>query len=411
MANDLLSTSKGGVIEDNELSKEDMVDFLNQDDDTNKEKEEKEEKDEEVEGEVVEEEGEKEKKGKEKSEDEIELKDEDEDEEVKLVTPFKTKELLKKYPNILKEFPYLGRAYYRDQQFSETFATPVEAKEAAERIQVLDSYEQALSQGNTESILRSVKENDEKAFNKLVDNYLPTLAKIDSEAHLHIVGGIVKNLIVSMVRESKSTDNEELKKVALAINQYAFGSNEFVPHTPLVKSNEQEDEVKKEREQFIQERFETARDDLDTKVNNVLRATIIEHIDPKEMMTDYVKKTAIRNVQEEVTSLLEKDSTFRKQLDSLWKKSFDSKFSKESLNAIRSAYLSKAKTVLPQIIKHARNEALRGLGKRVKDDDTEIEEKSQSSVRRSSTTSTNRSGQKQGEIPRGMTTLEFLNKD
>ena len=39
------------------------------------------------------------------------------------------------------------------------------------------------------------------------------------------------------------------------------------------------------------------------------------------------------------------------------------KFDKESTDRIKSAYLSKAKTLLPSVIKKARNDALRGLGR------------------------------------------------
>jgi hypothetical protein len=102
-------------------------------------------------------------------------------------------------------------------------------------------------------------------------------------------------------------------------------------------------------------------------------------------------------------------------MDRLWEKAFESGFDTESVERIRKAYVSKAKTLLPSVIKKARNEALRGLGKRVKEEQQEEDDTQQE--RRPRKTGESRTPIKTGkiksakDIPAGMTTLEFLSSD
>ena len=38
------------------------------------------------------------------------------------MTPVRRKEILAKYPKLFKDFPYLEKAYYREQQFTEVLS-------------------------------------------------------------------------------------------------------------------------------------------------------------------------------------------------------------------------------------------------------------------------------------------------
>src|SRR4030095_17039531 len=57
---------------------------------------------------------------------------------LQLVTPVRRKEILKKYPNVFKDFPYLEAAYYRDRQFTEVFSDLDNAKEALGKAESFD---------------------------------------------------------------------------------------------------------------------------------------------------------------------------------------------------------------------------------------------------------------------------------
>lgn len=411
-------TSGGTVVE--ELNKEDMIDFLKEDED---------------EKEVL-------PLGKDKTipsdkskskedessieEDETEIEEEDElkeieqelegptEEQLELVPPVRRQEILKAYPDLFKKFPYLEKAYYREQQFTEILPTIQDAKEAVDKAQTLDKFERDLVDGNTEKMLKAVKYESPEAFNRIVDNYMTTLASVDKDAHMHVVGNTIKHTIMAMVKESRASDNEALQTAAQILNQFVFGSSDFSPPSQLSKGktedNSRDIEFQKKEQAFINKQFDSSRNDLNTRINTTLKNTIDVNIDPKNSMSDYVKRNASREALESLESYIEKDTRFKSLLDRLWEVAFKKNFSKESTDNIKSAYLSKAKTLLPSVIKKARNEALRGIGKHVVDSEEEKSDKSPISSGRPRSTSTGKIT-KASEIPRDMKTLDYLNSD
>lgn len=416
-----------GAIEDKALSKEETIEFLNEDEPETielekapaKAKETKspdktgEEKPEEVEEEV------------EKSlEDEIEeeLKEETPDEEkLELIAPVRRKEILAKYPEIFKDFPYLEKAMYREKAYTEILPTIEDAKVAVEKSERLDTYEEQIMGGSTELLLEAVFNTDREAFSKVVDNYLPTLYKVDQAAYYHTVGNVIKNAIMAMVRDGKEHQNDDLMGAADIINQYIFGTKTFTPPQRLAKGEtkpEEDKQVSEREQQFVQRQFETARDTVTSKTDNVLKSTIEKNIDPNESMTDYVRKHASSEAFDTLEKAIEQDSRFKIVLDKLWERAFNDDFSSESMDRIKSAYLSKAKTLLPGIIKSARNEALRGLGKRVRNEEADNLKDRKGPVPVGKTRSTSTSPQSgktvkdaARSIPKGMSSYDYLNQD
>lgn len=344
----------------------------------------------------------------------VEELEEPDAEKLELTTPVRRREILKKYPNLFKDFPYLEKAYYREQQFTEILPTIDDAKEAVNKAETLDKFEGDLMSGNTESILKSVKEQDPNSFAKIVDEYLPTLARVDRDAYHHVLGNVTKHTILAMIQEGRNSKNEDLLTAAKLLNQFVFGTVEFTGPENLAKDtpkNDKDDSLDKERKEFTRQRFEAARGELNTKLNNSLKSTIEANIDPKSSMTPYVKNNAIRDANEQLNTLITGDKRFSVIIDKLWKNAFENNFSKESVDRVRSAYLSKAKTLLPSVIKKARIEALKGMGKKVREESDNNDDRNRPNKRESSRSDKGDKSDKPAVIPRGKTTLEFLNED
>jgi len=407
-----------GSIENKELSKDDAIEFMGEDD--------KEE--------VLELEPEKKSKDKDDEKDddkkpekdelkelEEELEDEEKDldeDELELVVPARKKEILAKYPTLFKDFPYLEKAYYREQKYAELLPTIADAETAVEKASALDNFETKLLQGSTEDILRAIKTDDQEAFNRIVDNYLPSLEKVDENAYYHVIGNIIKHTIASMVGEK----DEDLTEAARILNKYIFGKNEYDRPTRLSKTEKEdtkkEDEINEREQEFTHRQLVSVQENLDTRVTNILKSTIDKNIDPKDTMSDYVKRHAIKEAEENLDELIGQDTRFKGLLDKLWTRAIDSNFSEQSIDRIRSAYLSKAKTLLPSVIKKSRNDALKGLGKKVTDDtDDEVKDKKGplpvGKTRSSSSSSGgNRTDKdKAKEIPKGMRSIDYLMQD
>lgn len=421
-----LTPTTGVSIEDKSLDKESVIEFLGED-----EKEQEQETIELKEPPRKKEAPEKEKEDEDKPDKEEELSLEDEleqelkepeEEELELQEVPRRKEILAKYPDIFKDFPGVERAIYREQKYSEILPTIEDARAAVDKANVLDEYEKEIMGGSTESLLASVRDNNKEAFAKVIDNYLPTLYKVDQHSYYHTIGNVIKHTIISMVRDGKEQNDENLSQAAAVLNQYIFNTSQFTHPQKLSReelvddgSKEREEEVNKRERDFLERQFDSAKTDLGTRVDNILKASVDKAIDPNSSMTDYVKRTATREVLEGLEDLVSRDTRFRAIYDKLWERAFESDFDRESMDRIKSAYLSKAKTLLPILIRRSRNEALKGLNRKVSDDDTR-DRKGPLPVgkTRSSTTlasgSANR-GSNSKQIPRGMSTLEYLNSD
>jgi hypothetical protein len=411
--------------------KEDIIKFLGDDDEKPKEddidlSEKKDKK--ESKSKSADEKAEKDTSKDDESDDEDEEKDDDEEEDdelealldeteepdeekLELVTPVRRREILKKYPELFKDFPYLEKAYYREQQYTELLPTIEDAKNAVEKGKAFDTFEQDLMSGNVETLLKTIKGGNQNSFYKIIDELMPTLARVDNDAYTHVLGNMVKHTIVSMIGEARRSKNETLESAAVILNQYVFGNSEFQPPTRLskeVKPDEKASKLDEREKAIVRQQFDTASGDLNTRVNNAIKNAIEGNIDPRSSMTDYVKKTAVREANEALTTLIEKDSRFKTIVDKLWENAFKNNFSKDSVDRIKSAYLSKAKTLLPSVIKKARNDALKGIGKRVREDnDKEDRNKPRSQRERNS----GKKDDKSSGVPRGMSTLDFLSQD
>src|SRR5665213_878237 len=337
------------------------------------------------------------------------------DDEIEVDAPPRKKEILKEFPELFKKFPFLEKILYRDRQYNELFGSFDDAKEVAEKSETFNSFESQLLSGNTEEVLRSVKDTDEKAFNIIVDDYLPTLAKVDKDAYFHVVGNLNRRLIMEMVKEANDTSNDDLKQAALLVNQFVFGSSKFTAPVNRVENRNEDktSEVEAERLSFVKERFESAKDDLQSKVDNTLRATISDYIDPKGVMSSYVKKNAVTDAMEILSSSIASDPSVAKNLNKLWKISFDNKFSRDSLSHIQSFYLSKAKSNLKNAIIKARAEALKDSRPANRDKETDVEEEDSSSrvARRTITPGKPSSSGGKNIMKKGESVADFFARD
>jgi len=305
--------------------------------------------------------------GVDEDEKEEELEEELTPEKLDLISPVRRKEILKKYPNLFKEFPYLNVAYSRDQQFTEVFSTVQEAREAVETLQAFDGFRQELMQGNMTSVLKTVKEADPQAFARVVDNVMHAIGTVEPQAYYHILSNQSAALINSMQQQARQTQNQDMMTAANIIQQFVFGRTGEIQPQPFsrpVQQNEQVNQLEQERMQFAQERFQSFSTDIDNKVGNRLKALIETNIDDKDSpkMTPFIKENAINRVFNELSQGMKTDPAYMKQLSNAWERAVRNNFSQESMNMIQTIAMNKGRTSLSKIILKVRSEALKGLG-------------------------------------------------
>jgi hypothetical protein len=146
-----------------------------------------------------------------------------------------------------------------------------------------------------------------------------------------------------------------------------------------------------------------------------VKSIIDKNLDPKESMNDWQKQKALRDCADNLAQQIDKDTRFRSILDKLWEKAAEVNFNQESLDKIRSAYLSKAKGLLPDIIRKTRNEALKGRGNnRPNERNNPLPVGRPSTVKRETTerkSSGNSDKDKARALPKGMSSRDYLMKD
>jgi hypothetical protein len=361
---------------------------------------------------------------KEEKEPEIKLEPEEEEEpsdevkdELELISPASRKEILAKYPTLFKDFPYLEKAYYREQKYTSIFPSPKEAEEAKETVDEFQKFQNSVLNGDLDDVLVSLKDTDKSAFDKVVNNYLGILKKTDEGAWAWVCRSVIDAATRSMAAEANGSQNDDDKKAlihaATVLHQFMFGNRNYQPLQKYGNGEERTEspEVQKlqqEKQEMLRERFEGTRDDLNKRADGVISNTISVNIDPKGVMTEYVKNSAVRETKEKLDSLIASDDRFTKVLDNLWMKAAKENFSRSSQQAIYDAYISKVKTLLPSVLRTSRNNALRGSGKRVSDKMEEPQKKGPISAGRPTAGT---SGGSKLEIRKGETTKDFFMRD
>lgn len=370
----------------------------------------------------------KEKKDKDDDDEKLELEDDKEkDDDFKdddLVVPPKLSDVLKKYPNLTKDFPFFSGALRREQEYTEMFGTVADAKEIIEKAKDYDDFSAGLLKGDLTEVLKTVKTNSEEAYGDLIDNILPTLSRVDNNAYTWMIGDVIRRSIISGVKEASNLgeDTEEGKqlKAACAIfHKFMFGNTNLVAPIKFGKGKGPENqEIKDERSKIAEERAEILIDryeenfnTIDERVENTLRATVAEHIDTKSLMSPYVKRNAINDAIDKLDELIGEDTRFTAHLERLWQNAIENGFNSESMAKIKSAYLGKAKSLLPSVIRSTRAEALKNADTR--DDERETRPRNRDvSDRVDESNKTNRSGSKSSkEYVKGMDTAEYLLSD
>jgi hypothetical protein len=277
------------------------------------------------------------------------------------VEPVRRKELLEYDKNLFKKFPYLEHAIYREQAYTQVFASPSDAQEAQEKSQALDNFETAVLSGETKTLFQSIKESDPNAFAKVVDNLLIHLGEVDEGAQVHVITNVARHLVQRMVEESENSGQEALKHAAILLNQFATGSSKFTPVQPLAKAETPKDpRLDSERQKFENERFDATRNEVIGSLDKKITATLNKRLDPKDSMPEFVREAALGKAKRELQRVIGSDTRFQNVMKQAWAKATKSNFSRADVELIQRSYEQKAAGLLPNIITKVRSEALKG---------------------------------------------------
>jgi hypothetical protein len=299
----------------------------------------------------------------ESEEDKSKDKDDEEDEQDVSAGRPSIKAINEKFPGVFKQFPQLKDAYFRADAYSEVFPSVDDAKEAAEKAEILDNFEETLvRKGSAVELLESIKATDPTALNRFIDNLLPSLYNFDTKLFYKATEPVTRQLLWSANQHGKKTGDKNLVASAQHLANYLFGNAEI--KEPQGNKTRQEDPERAALERDKQEFEQTRRNEFLTELNNragkSLVKVITDGLDPKNTMTEFLRSTITEKVLDEIGNRLEKDERHMNRMRALHLKAQKAGFPKAMTDQITAAYLSAAKLLVPVVRAEIKQKALHG---------------------------------------------------
>jgi hypothetical protein len=268
------------------------------------------------------------------------------------------KDVKAKFPTIFKEFPKLAETIRNDRAFSEIFATPEDARDAAQRATYFNRLENTILGGSIKELLNDVEQGNRDSFKKIVKDFLPSIKEKSMELYAEVTLPAVNDVLKSAIRDAAGTDNVNLRNAALHIAKYLYGKPE-IPDLDAKREvpNEAEERVKAERNAFWQEKAADFTNECYGEGREETIKEIAKGIDSDKSISPFLKKTLKDSIFQEVDQLLSKDTRHLRQMNALWRKAEATGFPKETRREIINAYLRGAKSLIPSVRQKLRAEA------------------------------------------------------
>src|SRR5437870_1618000 len=312
-------------------------------------------------------------------EEEPEIKPEEEKEEKEELVDTNSravdlKRIKDKYPEFAKtrEFQELRNAYHREAQYTELFPTLDDAREAAENNETFEKLNDALvNRGDVSVLLDAVKEADPASVKRIATGFLDAVAKIDGALYVEAISPVIRRLAKNineqgqkyLKRNKESEDGLALVATARNIMQFAFDDADAVE-----KDEPQVDPKITEREQELLQRENAIRlDKYNSAYSTVLNSAtrhienaIAEGLDPNNTLNEFTRDTLVEKIRKEVESQVSNDQVHIRRMNSLWKRAEAEGYNRESLSRLISAYLERARPIIPSVRNKFRSIALKG---------------------------------------------------
>ena len=297
------------------------------------------------------------------------------------------KEISEAFPEFFTKFPALKDMYFREQEFSSVFPTIDEAKEASANAQAFNDLSSKVLNGDTASLFNAVKTADEKAFGKMIEGLLPTVYKMSPELHWKATLPLTQNLVRAFYLEGEKRRNEDIMNSAQHLSDFLFGDvgvakgeRNLLPKKESEESEEAQ-QLKAERQLLNVEKYTNFFNGIKSKADEEISRTILERgehnrlkIDPDNVFSDFIRDMISKKTYEELENQLKSDKAHMKYINSLWNRAKESGYNEEWKSKILSAYLARAKPLIPKIRAKFVSEAM-GTSSRVNGFRKEIQEK------------------------------------
>jgi hypothetical protein len=265
-------------------------------------------------------------------------------------------------PDLFKKIPEMKNIFFREGKFSEIYADPEEAAEAARYAGNYLKLEKSIADEHDPTLLlKELKDNNADAFKAFSGNFLSKLRSLDENVYVEVTTPIIEELLYHANRVGNKTGDKNLAASARHLANFVFANGGEIPDIAKraaegTKKHPAEEKLEKERAEYAQTRFKEADQEVHGRIMKTLEASIIQGLDPDGVMSDRMKKAIVRDTVEELNALLLKDKMHGRRMQVAWDKGKSDSFSKQSKDQIVNNFLSGAKPLLRSIRNRIRDE-------------------------------------------------------
>jgi len=256
---------------------------------------------------------------------------------------------LKKYdPKVLKEIPELRSVIFAEQEYRRVFPSVEDAKAAAEAAEVFAQYERDLTSGDSSNILEALEKTGKDSLKNFVANLIPTIEKQSKDLYF----GMLYPEFKKMLRAAAKSGDERLAVSAKNLNWFVFGNTDVDSDADgalkPTKRDEREDAISRKEREFEERIFNSFSTDV-SKSAETRAKRIISSAFKDSGISPLISSALTDKIFEKVDDTIAKDSRHMGNINNLWSQAKRAGFTTEWKDRITSAYLSRAKVLIPKI--------------------------------------------------------------
>lgn len=272
-------------------------------------------------------------------------------------------EIKTKYPKIFEDFPELRAVIAKEYQFSQVFPTVGDAKDALTKAEAYDTVDQSLVQGEAKPFVDHFSKNP-KSFEKFLGSLTKEVRENHNDLYARMSLPAVKQVLLASLSQGRNSGNENLQKASLIIAKNLWGED----YKKVLGQKEEEEKPKEDPEKIeLRQQLENSQraeafrfdkgvyDEGMSTLNTVANNTFIRVLKNKELnpegkqLTKGQRAYIFKESMEQMGNALNKDQAHVRNMQSLRMKAQKAAFAGDWKARVTSAYLARAKNLLPAI--------------------------------------------------------------
>ena len=276
--------------------------------------------------------------------------DKDDDKDVPKDDLASIKAIKADYPDIFKKHPQLRVAIAEHRQFRQMFTNIDEAKEATEAAQDLfDLRDNVLEKADAGYLIDQLSQADGPAAARFVRKFLPALMERSKDLYYEVTQVPISQFVHAAYARAVRENNNNLKNSALHL--WKFFGKDGIPAATAAGPSEADQAIETRMQEFEQRQTRQAEGVVNREIQTGLVGLIEHAIDPENSLKETTKRALVAELVRTIDGEVAADQNHMARVRRLWANARRSSYAQGHTSRITTAYLERAKQLLP---KHAR---------------------------------------------------------